>query len=69
MRRLRFLNAVLMFHFIFLFSLHAANKPPTSDSPALPEIHLLVDVSGSMKKTDPQNLRVKAINMFIYLVT
>lgn len=33
-----------------------------------PEIHLLVDVSGSMKKTDPQNLRVPAIKMFLYLI-
>ena len=68
MRLLRFVSAVLMFHFIFLVSLHAANKAAVSVSPALPEIHLLVDVSGSMKKTDPQNLRIKAINMFIYLI-
>ncbi|RUR12203.1 vWA domain-containing protein [Legionella sp. km772] len=68
MRRLRFLNVVLMFHFIFFLSSYAANKPLISPEPALPEIHLLVDVSGSMKKTDPQNLRIKAINMFIYLI-
>lgn len=39
-----------------------------SNSAQAPEIHLLVDVSGSMKKTDPQNLRVKAIKMFTYLI-
>ena len=67
MRRLGFLNCVLLFQFIFS-SLYAANKIPPPASPALPEIHLLVDISGSMKKTDPQNLRTKAINMFVYLI-
>lgn len=33
----------------------------------LPEIHLVVDVSASLKRTDPQNLRINAIKMFNYL--
>lgn len=33
----------------------------------LPEIHLLVDVSASMKRTDPQNLRINSVKMFNYL--
>lgn len=68
MRRLRFLNTILLFHFIFSSPLHATTEPLESPPPALPEIHLLVDTSGSMKKTDPKNLRVKVINMFIYLI-
>lgn len=35
-----------------------------AESTEVPEIHLLVDVSASMKKTDPQNLRIPAIRIF-----
>jgi hypothetical protein len=69
MKRLYFLQAVLIINVLFIASLYAANKTPSiTKNPELPEIHLLVDVSGSMKKTDPQNLRAKAIKMFIYLI-
>lgn len=51
------------------FPLYAINnKAPVAQPSKLPEIHLLVDVSGSMRQTDPENLRAKAINMFIYLI-
>lgn len=51
-----------------VYSEPAKNKETNTNSAQAPEIHLLVDVSGSMKKTDPQNLRVKAIKMFTYLI-
>ena len=31
------------------------------------KIHLVIDISGRMKHTDPGNLRVNAIRMFHYL--
>ena len=58
-----------LLNLIVLFPLHAADKSvPVGSTSQLPEIHMLVDVSGSMKLTDPQNLRVKAIKMFIFLI-
>lgn len=69
MKRLCFAYVLFIVNFIFSSLLIAADQKPTAEPlPSLPEIHLLVDISGSMKKTDPQNLRVKAINMFIYLI-
>jgi hypothetical protein len=47
-------------------AIHADAVQNKTDEPL--QIHLLVDISGSMKKTDPENLRAKAINMFVYLV-
>ena len=65
MKRKPILLAVFLL--VFLSYVYAADKG-SSSSDDFPEIHLLVDVSGSMKETDPANLRVSAIKMFIYLI-
>ena len=62
------IQAAVFFAFIVAFSVSAENNPSFSQKISLPEIHLLVDVSGSMKKTDPQNLRAKSIKMFLFLM-
>ncbi len=62
-KRLSAFYALFLFHFLIVFSGYAA-----STAKDLPEIHLLIDVSGSMKHTDPQNLRVTAVKLFNYLV-
>jgi hypothetical protein len=66
MRRYFVLYAVLILNSLVSPFLFAANKANSNSD--LPEVHLVVDVSGSMKKTDPLNLRVKSISMFIYLI-
>jgi len=37
------------------------------DAAAKPDTRVLIDVSGSMKKTDPNNLRVPAVKLLINL--
>lgn len=55
-----------IFCFYLLISIPVnADTDNTTDN--LPEIHLVVDVSASLKKTDPQNLRINAVKMFNYL--
>ena len=33
-----------------------------------PDVRLVIDISGSMKKNDPENLRIPAVNMLTELV-
>ncbi|MGC9456514.1 MAG: VWA domain-containing protein [Halothiobacillaceae bacterium] len=40
----------------------------TAQEPAAPEIHLVIDVSGSMKRTDPDNLRRPALRILADLM-
>lgn len=46
--------------FILLFT-GLASSPVSANTP--PELHVLIDVSGSMKQTDPQNLRRPALRL------
>jgi uncharacterized protein (TIGR03503 family) len=39
--------------------------PVWADQPPVPDLRLLIDVSGSMKKNDPQNLRAPAIRLLV----
>lgn len=57
---------IYLFFCVYLLVSIPANTEAAQTS-ELPEIHLLIDVSASMKKTDPLNLRVNAIKMFNYL--
>lgn len=52
---------------LFLILLLLLLQPAIASSPAY-EVHLLVDVSGSMKQTDPKNLRLPAIHLLIHLL-
>lgn len=45
----------------------AASAPAAARSPA-PDVRVLVDVSGSMRTTDPQGLRVPALQLLINLL-
>lgn len=58
---------ILFFYFVICNSISIPSFAVTNTT-ALPEIHLLVDVSGSMKKTDPRNFRVTAIQILNYLI-
>lgn len=74
MRLYKDLQGVLMFrmiNFIFLYLFLVFFTTCTLaqiQSQSLPEIHLLVDVSASMKQTDPHNHRVAAIQILNYLL-
>lgn len=51
-------------HFIRLFLMTClASFPLLVTATSDPELHVLIDVSGSMKKTDPENLRVPALRL------
>jgi len=56
---------------IFLFttclSLYAAEQKVTTD-PENSDVRVLIDVSGSMKKNDPQNLRSPALRLLVGLL-
>jgi len=44
------------------------NTIPTKAPPPIKDIRILIDISGSMKKTDPNNLRRPAIKLFASLL-
>lgn len=51
-----------------LLSLLWAWMPAHSAEPENTEIRILVDISGSMQQTDPNNLRIPAVNLLIELI-
>lgn len=64
MMQCRWLSGV-MFLSLLSFPFFAAAEPAV-DQPA--DVRILVDISGSMKQTDPQNLRIPAVNLLIELL-
>ncbi len=44
------------------------NTTPTKKVPPVKDIRILIDISGSMKKTDPNNLRQPAVKLFANLL-
>lgn len=69
MTLIRFLVALILVQLFFCAQINATNNSKSLQPKSqLPEIHMIVDISGSMKKTDPLNLRAKAIGMFLYLI-
>lgn len=44
------------------------NTTPTKNPPPVKDIRILIDISGSMKKTDPNNLRRSAVKLFASLL-
>lgn len=56
------LSGVLLGAVVLVSTSYAAKAPP---APPKPDVRVLVDISGSMKKTDPQNLRRPAIDLLI----
>lgn len=61
-----FLSLLLFFSPLFLIAhqLFAAELP--SEKPS--DVRIVIDISGSMKETDPQNLRVPALNLLTELL-
>ncbi|MBV1888984.1 MAG: VWA domain-containing protein, partial [Proteobacteria bacterium] len=39
-----------------------------AEEPVHPDVRIVVDISGSMKKNDPNNLRIPAVNMLLGLL-
>lgn len=54
------------FSLFFLITLNAFTFAAQSSQPA--DVRILVDISGSMKQTDPNNLRLPAVNLLIEML-
>ncbi len=53
---------------LFVQAWSQTTAPSLSGSPPQPDVRLLIDVSGSMKNNDPQNLRRPAVNLLVKLL-
>jgi hypothetical protein len=62
MKTLQRLSLVLCVSFLF------SNAGMVQAEKPLPDVRLLIDVSGSMKKSDPQNLRKPALELMVRLL-
>ncbi|WP_156492318.1 vWA domain-containing protein, partial [Oleiphilus sp. HI0080] len=51
--------------FLISFSVSALSF---AEETSAPDVRLVIDISGSMKKNDPQNLRIPAVNLLTELV-
>src|SRR5690606_40548020 len=60
----RWLSGVILLSLLSCFSLAQAQEP--AELPA--DVRILVDISGSMKETDPANLRIPAVNLLVELL-
>lgn len=60
----RWLSGVILLSLLSFFSLAQAQEP--AERPA--DVRILVDISGSMKETDPANLRIPAVNLLVELL-
>ncbi|WP_419810394.1 VWA domain-containing protein [Bacterioplanoides sp.] len=54
--------SLLLFFSVFLPFQALAEEPKPSD------VRIIIDISGSMKQTDPQNLRIPALNLLVELL-
>lgn len=63
---------VLMLFALVLFTtvshVHPNAGTPASPNAAVNDVRVLIDISGSMKKNDPANLRQPALNLFVSLL-
>ena len=67
----RRIATIMLFCSILFTSLpiaQASAKITTSDSAITNDVRILIDISGSMKKNDPANLRQPALNLLISLL-
>lgn len=60
----RWLSGVILLSLLSCFSLAQAQE--SAELPA--DVRILVDISGSMKETDPANLRIPAVNLLVELL-
>ncbi len=60
----RWLSGVMLLSLLYCFA--AIAEPSTNEPPS--DVRILVDISGSMKETDPANLRIPAVNLLVELM-
>ena len=60
----RWLSGVIVLSLLPFFSIAA--EQARTETPA--DVRILVDISGSMKETDPSNLRIPAVNLLVELL-
>lgn len=60
----RWLSGVILLSLLSCFS--TLNAQEAAEQPA--DVRILVDISGSMKETDPANLRIPAVNLLVELL-
>ena len=54
---------------LFLFAVAAVPvSADVSESGLKPDVRLLIDISGSMKQSDPENLRAPALDLIVRLL-
>lgn len=58
----------LAFMLLTIASIHSAAQSTDLNQPLPADVRLLIDISGSMKKTDPQNLRKPAMELLVQLM-
>lgn len=64
---MRILKIILLLTSCLLVSFYA-NLVSAAEKPEKPDVRLLIDISGSMKKNDPQNLRIPALQLVTNLM-
>lgn len=62
------LRGMVSFSFLLLVSLAVMSSPVQAEKPKQADIRLLIDISGSMKKNDPANLRIPAVSLLTELI-
>ena len=58
----------LAFMLLTIASIHSAAQSTDLPQPLPADVRVLIDISGSMKKTDPQNLRKPAMELLVQLM-
>ena len=58
----------LAFMLLAIASIHSAAQSTDLNQPLPADVRVLIDISGSMKKTDPQNLRKPAMELLVQLM-
>ena len=67
--RLKLLYLIFLFLGVGLASVSRAQQPGNAeDVAAPPDVRLVIDVSGSMKQNDPNNLRQPAVELLVQLL-
>ena len=60
----RWLSGVIFLSLLSFFAVTSAAEPSVKPS----DVRIIIDISGSMKETDPDNLRIPALNLLVELL-
>ncbi|MCP5161826.1 MAG: VWA domain-containing protein [Hahellaceae bacterium] len=66
--RLRYFSSHIIVLVSLVFCANLSSAAPKSGNDAPSDIRVLIDISGSMKKNDPNNLRIPAVNLLTELI-